>query len=188
VLLSDTKDVVFQSNPFVNLPEEFLYFFTEDTHVSIGQNVFNAEWMMRDYGESVFDQIKDLPIICAGTILGSRNHVLHYLTCLLNEMIRMGNNRSPETMVVDQTITTYLAHLCPQEYLPRTIKFNGDIIGTVGVSISEAEHGRPRDEIVFDMGKIYVNGQMPAVIHQYDRNQFLIDYFGVRYSTGKKIN
>ena len=188
VLLSDTRDVVFQRDPFLDLPEEFLYFFTEDTHVSIGQNAYNTEWMMRDYGEEVFNAIKDMPIICSGTIFGSRNHILNYLNCLLNEMLIMANNRSPETMVVDQTITTYLAHLYPYEQLQRTVKISGDIVGTIGVSSSQAEHDNPRDEIVFDMGKIFVNGMLPAIIHQYDRNKFLMDYFNIRYSTNKRLN
>ena len=188
VLMSDTRDVVFQANPFLNLPDDFLYFFTEDTNVSLGQNKFNAEWILNDYGMDTLESLKDYPIICNGTVLGSRNLILNYLRLLLSEMIRLSHNRNEKTLIVDQAITNYIAHTYTQEQLPRTLKFNGDIVGTLGVSFSEAVENNPRDEVIFDLGKVYVNGKYPAIIHQYDRNQYLANYFNNHYTFKQKIN
>lgn len=188
VLISDVKDVLFQRNPFEDLPDEFLYFFTEDTHVTIGQNPFNAEWILQDYGMDTLATLKDLPIICNGNIMGSNVSVQNYLKMLLDEMKLLADNRTQNTMFVDQAVTSYIAHTYSMDKLPRTIKVSGDIVGTIGISLSEAEHDGPRDEIILNMGKIYVNGKIPDLIHQYDRSQFLKDYFNTRYSINKKIN
>lgn len=175
VLMSDVGDVVFQSDPFCNLPDEFLYFFNEDSQVSIRSNEFNAWWVHAAYGNEGLDQIGDKAIICCGTIMGSRQLIMDYVRLMIQEMQRLRLANPSNDVIIDQAITNYIAYTYPQSVLPRTICKNGEIIGTIGVSLTQGD--RAHDTISFDLGKVYVNGLQPAVLHQYNRNKFLLDHF-----------
>ena len=50
VLISDTRDVVFQMNPFTDLPEDYLYCFEEDSNVSLWFEGCNRGWLIQIYG------------------------------------------------------------------------------------------------------------------------------------------
>lgn len=59
-------------------------------------------------------------------------------------------------------------------FLNPIIKPNGDYIGTIGITSKEYPH---KIEVLDD--HILVNGQMPSIVHQYDRSEYLIKFYNI---------
>lgn len=77
ILLTDTRDVIFQSNPFLNTKLLDINFFMEDKKI---KNCFiNSNWIRRLYGLRKYNLIKDNYISCSGTTLGSYPGIIEYL-------------------------------------------------------------------------------------------------------------
>jgi hypothetical protein len=168
-LLSDIRDVFFQDNPFVDLPEtSYLYTFTEDPAITIDIEDHHIPMINRLFGESELQKFKDKKIICSGTILGTRDMMIEFLeifAAYLTE-IQKQNPRICYEMLLDQVITNHICHL--NEFSNKVnVKSNGDIVGTIGHCITHPKH-LGKMELKDNM--IFLNDKVPAVIHQYDRS------------------
>jgi hypothetical protein len=179
VLISDVRDLLFQSDPFKNLPTEFLYFFEEDRSVRIGKCIYNSYWMNCAYGQETLDKLFWNPILCAGTILGSHKEIVKFLKIFKHELLSIKSIRYDmySTVNIDQAILNCRAYRCPQD-LKLEIKLNGDIVGTLGQTITSIA---PADLITHTQDAVGVNGYFPAVIHQYDRHAELIKFYSGIY-------
>ena len=163
VLLTDTRDVVFQQNPTTFLPSQGLNVFEEDRSQTLGTCPYNSEWLKVGYGEAVWRGLSARPICCVGTTCGTLDAVRVYLQRLRAEVERI---QSKTHLPQDQAAHNYLvyrdktARVWPNEY--------GEVY-TVGYL--------PRESVRVVGGKI-VNqlGKVPAVIHQWDRHQNLIEH------------
>lgn len=181
-LLADVRDVFFQSNPFLDLPnnKEYLYMFTEDPAVTIDIEEHHIRMISRLFGAAELDKFKDKKIICSGTILGTRNKMMIFLDIFARYLVEI-KNKNPNIcfeMLLDQVITN---HAC---YLQRfgdeiEIKNNGDIVGTIGHCITHPNHS---GDMKLDGDVIYLDGKIPAIIHQYDRSPDLFAHFSKVYS------
>lgn len=182
ILLADVRDVMFQSDPFANLPDNFLYFFNEDPGIPLGEQEFNARWIRLPYGEEILEQIKNYPIICSGTVLGSGNMINEYLVLVYQQMLGIRYHKFDlfKTEILDQGITNFLARLLFNTNLIVEVKNSGDIVGTIGLSVSDP---RAKDKVTLHMGKVMVNNQVPAILHQYDRSGVLLDFINKKYLT-----
>jgi hypothetical protein len=182
ILLSDIRDVVFQKNPFVNLPEDqYLYLFQEDSGVPIGEEMYNSMWIKMVYGDQIFDQIKKHLVICSGTVMGSPARILEYVNLIIHDLNKV-KERSPDVWkqnVLDQAPGMYLVYAKEQKIQGLEIKPSGHIVGTIGLSVY---HDLAQDRIKGYAGVVYVNDLMPAVIHQYDRQGELLAFFNQKYS------
>jgi hypothetical protein len=174
VMLSDTRDVVFQDDPFKDLPFDCMYFFAEDHHVKIvDDQEYSAPWIKMVFGDEVYEQLKDLHIICAGTTIGSTGNIIKYLT-MMTDVLHQLREKNPNVyqINIDQGIHNYIAHNTNRYYPDGTIKENGDIVGTVGhTSISYSDNIEYKDD------HILVYGKKPAVVHQYDRTAQLTNFY-----------
>lgn len=74
ILLSDARDVYFQSDPF---GVEGVVFAEEPQLIS-GCKV-NSNWIKKYLGEDEFQTITSNPILCGGTILGQRLELINFL-------------------------------------------------------------------------------------------------------------
>jgi hypothetical protein len=178
ILISDIRDVVFQGNPFNNLPDQFLYLFKEDPGVPIGKCQYNSYWVDCAYSNSIAEHLADKNIICAGTILGSKNKIIDLLFKIRHELfdIKHKDFYTYQNVNIDQAILNKLCYL--DQALDVVTKTNGDIIGTVGISLTVTE---ALDVITISNNAVLVNGITPSVIHQYDRHQTLVDFFERMY-------
>ena len=69
---TDFRDVVFQADPFVDLPPGAgLVLAQEYAAVSIGQCKHNSGWIRTCFGERVLARIQGETIVCSGTIMGT---------------------------------------------------------------------------------------------------------------------
>ena len=181
VLLSDTRDVIFQGDLSM-LPAQGLHAFEEDRSVTLASCPYNSEWLRLGYGETVLGELGELPVSCVGTVCGDRASVQKYLQRLREEIERIQpRTNKPQ----DQAAHNYLI----RKELPATIwnNENGQVY-TVGYL--------PRESVVMAAGKVLNKaGDAPTVIHQWDRHRnlsafvkrlFLMDYVVVAHD-GKPV-
>jgi hypothetical protein len=95
LLLLDSRDSFFQTNPFEDLPryldaeamtEGLLYFFGENAEATrLGISTKNRQWISRGYGDRTIEAIKDKSTICSGSTMGERIAIETYLRAMVNE-------------------------------------------------------------------------------------------------------
>lgn len=161
VFLSDTRDVIFQSNPAKTLPADGLHAFEEDASMTIGTCPYNSEWIKLGYGKYAFRKIRRAPISCVGTVCGDYESIRYYLRMLRVEVERIQpRTHKPQ----DQGAHNYLIN----EVIDATVWPNEDgEIYTVGYIKP------PRKVQVVDGKIVNASGHAPAVIHQWDRHRNL---------------
>ncbi len=179
VILSDVADVFFQSDPFANAPEEFIYFFEEDPAETIGQNKYNKQWVRFCYGKKGLKALYDKTIVCAGTTFGSFGNVYVYLNHVVDEMLRLFKSQPKEMhkRYVDQGIQNYLAHQKMHLFRHPELKQNGDITATISITLRKSPAS-----ITVEGNHVVVNGQKPAIVHQYNRSEKIKEIVDNMYS------
>jgi hypothetical protein len=98
LLLLDSRDSFFQSNPFDDLPrtvvdpeeggmtEGLLYLFGENASATrLGISTKNRRWISVGYGERTMEAIQEKPTICSGSTMGERIAIETYLRAMVNE-------------------------------------------------------------------------------------------------------
>lgn len=162
VFLTDTRDVFFQKNPALTLPGNYLHVFQEAAPMTLGSCPYNSEWIRIGYGQKTLELLKDLPILCVGSISGSRTGVLEHLDDLADELaVLQPKTRKPQ----DQS--------CHNVILRR-----GD---PDGVNFWDNEQSEvytvgylPRESVAVVDGTVRNKaGEIPTVVHQWDRHQNL---------------
>ncbi len=82
VLICDSRDIYFQSNPFEYNFKGNINFFLEDK--KIAECPFNKNWIIKTYGVKVFNNLSQKIINCSGTTLGDSNAIKEYLNLIIN--------------------------------------------------------------------------------------------------------
>lgn len=153
ILLSDTRDVLFQADPFagdapLELAQEDLIF---------GNCAFNDKWMRGALGEDILDHLRGKPVYCIGTVLGHQQPI----TDLLQQMCdKVRDCRSWRPFGVEQALFNYLIHtkMTPDQYVVSTNRAGR--LATLGPSPKlTVTDGYFRDR----------NGGPFAIVHQFDR-------------------
>ena len=178
IFLTDVRDVIFQGNIFENLPSNFLYFFTEDSGILINQEKNNSKWIIEDYGQEILEKIGNNNIVCSGTVLGDIDSIIDFLQVLLKEFkhIEESNPEIYKVGYLDQGVFNYIAYDLTKPNFKN--QPNGSIIGTLCLS-SLSKYAKDKIDIQND--KVTINGIIPAVVHQYDRNKRVFDFLTKKY-------
>lgn len=172
ILITDVTDVFFQSDPFLDLSGEFIYFAEEDEDHTIGSNSFNSRWIQISKGDEYLEKLSDRKIICAGTTIGSYKNVLEYLAQMIL-IIREVKDHNPSALNegVDQGIHNFICYEKIDLFKNPEIKKNGDLIATMGLtSLNNPER------IFMDEKNIIVNGKNPKIVHQYNRSKEITEF------------
>jgi hypothetical protein len=159
LMLTDIRDVVFQSDPFGEKIES-IEFFLEHNTPSIGRCVANSSWIRRCFGDDELKKLYDKTISCSGTIFATGLYAIKYLL-LMQKFLLSFSNETKRT-ICDQGIHN---HILYNSLLPNIVtRQNGDRVLTVGYV--------PADDLYMTNSKIFYSPKltMPAVIHQWDRN------------------
>lgn len=163
-LLADVRDVVFQDDPFGDLPDRLqVYVESEDT--SLSGHMFNMKHLRAVGGDSLADTIADKPCICAGTLLGPSADLVRLCRAilLLGAIPRSGVGASFGT---DQAACNIAVHL---GLVDADIRENYGRVATIGTS--DGDKLRVREDGVI----VNHDGTVSAVVHQYDRHPHLAD-------------
>jgi hypothetical protein len=150
VLMADSRDVIFQANPF---PCAGLHSFGENE--TIGASHFARRWFQLSYGGGTFRRLAPNAFVCAGVTLGDTPAVLAYLDAMCAESLRVRDYGG-----VDQAIHNYVLHT---GLAPATVHPFGEgcaiNLNNIKLSALRVESGR----------LLNAAGEPYAVVHQYDR-------------------
>jgi hypothetical protein len=176
VFHSDVRDVAFQGDIFEEIQAKpgqvDLFVNEEDPEANLGER-FNKYILTTNYGEAVAKELEPNRILCSGTTLGSQEMMIQYIVTLMNQrdikkMMEVGG--IPD----EQGPYNYIFH---KNLIPHTKLENGKGVGTLCLV-------HPNQLKVLDDGRVSVYGQIPSVIHQWDRhNQIphLINHYSNLY-------
>ncbi len=155
VLLTDSRDVVFQDNPFNLINPHVLNVFMQDPSLTFGKENLDTKWFRDVFGAELLKQIIGKPTLCCGTTIASSAIILKYLALMECEILRHA------AYVVDQAVHNKLVHLdLPKELVELHNNASG-IVLTLGETSEEAY------DIINQ--QVRVNGEVVPVVHQYDR-------------------
>ena len=154
-LLTDVRDVIFQGNLFKPLEsyENYLGYATEEKTL---EEKTNRSWLLKFFNDEEYQKIKEKKIICNGTIFGTINELIIYLTKM--EQIL---STKKAFWGADQAVANYLIY---NKLLPIKILIESDVNN--GIILTNGW----RETEVKDDKMMNFNKKIPAVVHQYDRH------------------
>ncbi|MBW4442719.1 MAG: hypothetical protein KME10_16090 [Plectolyngbya sp. WJT66-NPBG17] len=155
VLLTDSRDVVFQSNPFDQVNPHVLNVFEHDPTLAIGLENIETEWTSEILGSSFLKKLNGKISVCCGTTMGSPSVILRYLALMEQNIL------TRTFKVIDQVIHNKLTYLD----LPKSfVKVHSN---TCGIVLTLGEMSDNAYEVVNQ--QVRLNDQVVSVLHQYDR-------------------
>lgn len=159
ILLTDVRDVFFQTNPFQeNWSKESITVTKEPLFIHQEYN-FNAPWILKKFGPEVLSAIQHQPILCSGTIFGPTEFIID----LLKEMshVLFDNEYVP---LSDQSSLNYLVHTGIIKPVAYSDNENGPIM-TLALE----------NQIKFNQDNqvLLRNGHIASILHQYNRHDHL---------------
>lgn len=89
VLITDVRDVLFQRDPFGQLPESGLAVSMEDPQLSIAEEPHNTNWVRLAYGQEMLNKIGRNQISCSGVTYGDGVAMEKYLQLMSQEILRL---------------------------------------------------------------------------------------------------
>jgi len=193
IMLSDFRDVIFQSNPFLYRKWEWappvaqLVVFQEAyPNKVIYRCVFNGGWVENCYGTEGLKRVGSNTVSCSGVTIGTRDAIVvyaHLITQQLDPRVRYGRNTTKTnqnciSLGMDQGFHNWLVYSGQlDKYMDIKVYQQGEgPVNTVGAFFGE------RALLKFDLKTWKVlqgegkdkwfhnwNGDKSPVIHQYDR-------------------
>lgn len=161
VMITDVRDVIFQSHPFAGIADDKCHYFLEREDVKLAHEVANWRWLMGLYGASA-DVIAHRTISCSGITLGPTQAMLRYLGRMTAEIDKMhwriyrkiGHG-------YDQGIHNLLIHTEPE--LAGVLEQNNGHVATMQLEPRQAYK-------LDDIGLIRTHSDhIIPICHQYDR-------------------
>jgi hypothetical protein len=160
VFLLDTRDVVFQAEPFQEIPTADIAFFEECEGYTFASSSINRNWLLGTFGQKLLSALDESEVLCAGTVLAMYDTAVSYckLKLVTGSLVSERRHRSSG---VDQITTNVIARLglmtnsviIPHDRQVATLSSaNRDFLMPLG------------DDLFVDRA-----GNLPAIVHQYDR-------------------
>ena len=167
IFLTDSRDVLFQENPFAFEYKSNLNFYLEDNIIENCKH--NSNWIKKTAGKEAYEKIKKNRISCSGTVIGKSKDIFLYIK-LMNENIKKYKyKKSFKEHVLfknkyngyDQGIHNFLIrnNFFPESYLYDNAEGN---IATVNYYFPNLNFNS-NHHLVNDQGRPY------DAVHQYDR-------------------
>ena len=164
VLLTDSRDVVLQHDPFTQIGDKLISGIEEQT---IGDCSINTDWITHLYGTDVHKNMSDRRIVCSGVTLGPADPMEAYLVEMCREIWKC----LPKLALIaqyDQGIHNYLIH---------TGRINLHLTDNRTGIIATLHYENPSNiQTDATAGVVTVQGKAPAIIHQYDRHRNLVAF------------
>lgn len=88
LFMLDSRDLMFQANPFPNLPDEMskkLIFFEESNLKNIGDEPNNRLWLREGHERKYLHRLGRRTVVCAGTIAGGQSAVETFCRAMINQ-------------------------------------------------------------------------------------------------------
>ena len=162
VLLTDTRDVFFQRDPFADPLAEELAFFEESHALNFGK--INATWLRSQLGEEILTRLGSCTTLCAGTTMGTPAALCAYLEKMAQTIRRAGCQDLPHG---DQAIHNAVVYEELSDIpFSKRIFANGDrhVITLTQYLASGNIHLGAEGDV------LGTNGDVMPIVHQYDRH------------------
>lgn len=161
VMLTDVRDVVFQSDPFAALPARGLSVSIETGLYTLATESHNAAWLRRVYGEPMLERIGSRRVSCVGVTAGDAASIERYLRLFNSELLELSPQEAgiggADTAIHNVLIWTgRLAEVHELEPLSSPV---ATLNGIPENEVSVSPEGRLLNR----------DGSLPSVLHQYDR-------------------
>ena len=170
VLLADSRDVIFQQDPFEQIGPRLVSGLEEKI---IGDCPRNSDWIIQVYGTDVHSRLSKRTVVCAGITLGPVEEVEKYLLAMCGEIWRC----LPKVAGIeqyDQAIHNYLIYNGQV-----SLELTDNRAGIIATLHYESSNNIQIDDVT---GVAKVQGTAPAIIHQYDRHDHLLRFVKERFS------
>ena len=168
ILCCDSRDIYFQSDPFDYNFQKPINFFLEDKKIK--DCPYNSNWIIKTYGSSAFTEVGDNTILCSGTVLGTSEKIIEYLSLMKEKISKykykkslkyfLTFRRDPESRGCDQGHANYLIN---KKFI-KDCAFYPNASGPVATVYY-------LNRIVFDEQSRLLNSHDNpySVVHQYDK-------------------
>lgn len=169
ILISDVRDVLFQTDPFVQLPEAGLSVSMEIADYNIEDEPYNAGWIRALYGQTMLDKVGSNPVSCSGVSYADRSSMLNYLHLMAREILGMGFKATTTALGgYDQGIHNVLLYTGQLNPVRKMYSLASPVATVNGVEESS---------LCFDDSGYLVSkdNSIIAIVHQYDRVPSLRD-------------
>jgi hypothetical protein len=169
VMLSDTRDVIFQRDPFDFPINDKLCCFLEDPSVTISSEKHNAGWIRRAFGEEILQKIGDNIISCAGITMGSAHAIMEYTSEMCRILLTPKVRAIAGITGLDQGIHNYSIRMNlfgDRMHLYENMR--GPVM-TMGLMKKEQLQYHPETGFLLNQ-----DGSVCHTIHQYDRHSHLL--------------
>ena len=105
VLLTDTRDVVFQKNLFNDKLNKPINFFLENQKIL--NDTRNSRWLKRTVGKEQFNKIKNKKISCSGTTFGNFDQIKKYSFLMKKYLFLYPYKRPLRHLIIFKKIEPY---------------------------------------------------------------------------------
>lgn len=163
VLLTDVRDVVFQSDPFAATPADRMLCALE--RATLAGEPVNTRWLDFVYGRQAWSRFESERVSCAGTTLGPAPLIKRYLELVGAEIARL-TPRLVGQDGLDQAVHNHV--LRTRAELPVTFSDNG--AGPIATLHGEDVSRFPSSD-AFPL--LNLDLRPPAIVHQADRHPAL---------------
>jgi len=179
MMVTDTRDVIFQRHPFADIASAACHFYLEHPTLTIGEEPTNLRWARLFLPADQAAALGRHRISCNGIVIGGMAAMDEYLARMAADLL-------------DVPIATRLRGAADASIHHRLVFLPGGIAGVI------MENNVHIATMGLEPGSIYVagddglvrttDGHTPAILHQYDRVPHLKAAIEKRYSgpTGKE--
>ncbi len=162
VLICDARDVLFQHDPFTDLPTDGLAVGLETDRYTIATEPHNAAWVLRAFGPEMLGRIGHHRVSCAGVTYGDAAAMQRYLSLMASEVSRISPRQIGDATGFDQGVHNVLlwtGRLGTVQMLPTLESTVATLNAVTDEEIRFSAEGRclNRDD------------SEPSIVHQYDR-------------------
>ena len=173
VMHTDTRDVIFQKDPFEFPIDKHLCCFTENEKMSIGDSEINARWIRTDFGDEMLVDLADKPIVCSGVTIGPVEAMLHYLQIFIDTMVKYDVPKLVGSIEADQSVHNYIIH---RNLVPDLMLYKNNAGPVLTLALEDRVY-LTSDGLIRNQ-----QGEIPAVVHQYDRHWHIAKrYWSLRF-------
>jgi hypothetical protein len=158
--MTDVRDVVFQRHPFEGISDNSCYFFLENADWTIGREPTNMRWMQTFLTPRQTERLLDKRISCCGVSLGDVQSIIEYLDRMAMHL-RSVPMRIKRRHGADTAFHNLIVHFALD--VDSVITENDQHVATMGLE-------SPSIYLLGVDGRVRTrNGDLPAILHQYDR-------------------
>jgi len=160
MMVTDTRDVLFQRHPFADLTSSACHYYIEHPTRRIGEEPTNLRWAKLFLPADQAAAVSRHRVSCCGIVIGGMTAMDAYLTRMAADLeaVPLRNRRLGGA---DTTLHQRLVFL--DGGVPGAVMENNVHVATMGLE-PEATYRVGDDGVVRT-----VDGHVPAILHQYDR-------------------